>query len=91
MISFFHARDFSAPSSHDFTSQKKREGKLSCYFCFLVIQKPASTATATIIAANNIAISMVISGASAGSVSSGSEGSGAAALGIQEFSCSHAT
>ena len=49
------------------TPQKKREGKLLVYFRFLTIQKPANTATATITAANIIANSVVISGASVGS------------------------
>jgi hypothetical protein len=58
-----------------FTPGKKREGKIWFgYFRFLRIKKPAISATATMTAANIIAISVVISGASDGSVGSGSMG-----------------
>jgi hypothetical protein len=53
--------------------KKRREGKLLDYLRFLMIQKPATTATATITAAT-IASSVVINGTSVLSVTSGSIG-----------------
>ena len=47
------------------------------YFRFLMIQKPTSTATATITAATMMAISVVMRGASVGSGSIGSDGAAA--------------
>jgi len=62
---------------HIITCYKKKGGKWLVYFRFLTIQKPTSTATATIIAATIIAISVVIKGASVGSGSIGPAGDGA--------------
>jgi hypothetical protein len=60
---------------------KKEGGKFWVYFRFLMIQNPTITANATITAASIMAVSVVINGASVGSVGSGSIGPDGAAAG----------
>jgi hypothetical protein len=67
-----HAGALSAPLN--FYSPKKEGGKFLVYFRFLMIQKPTITARATITAATMMASSVVMNGASDGSVGSGSIG-----------------
>jgi hypothetical protein len=75
---------YSAPLSFDVLLPKKEGGKFVgfFYFRFLMIKKPAIKANATITAPINIAISVVINGASVGSGSIGPPGDGASSTPI---------
>ena len=62
-IFIFRGKPFQPLFPMHFTPQKKREGNCLVYFRFLTIQKPTIIATAMIIAATRIAISVFMKGA----------------------------